>query len=447
VRGKTIGIELVHFARAQHNIELMEYNFRHSKSLHGYDTDTLLSALQKYIRRGDLNAALYAGMELEYFSELPAAVPLVTNTVNRLRVALAEETAGLTWPAMVEKFDWKYRVFDNNRRGNVAARRAAFLNMITMLVMAKKQRLISDIKAVYFTPDAKALALASDNPTLRRLYPEVYTFDSQVIDAHYTLLPGDDEPRLRLIVDGLLTAMKRKSDHGFYWLNQLVLATQDGVAVAKRKKTMKDKTSQAHPMYLLSELCYAYARKGARLWDNSAPVVDAGWTRMMCAALDVCFEYDKHFGLNAKGVPKHRDWVVFTIWPLLYCVRNVDWSHNDVPFTPITPDEAQEFYKKHAAAPTRVFDDFVFDQHTAKGRSLNRGPEFFAEHGALVLNEDESLHNASYRLLYNEFKKVQPKRKKTASKRTTNNDDDDNDSGDEDEDEDDKEKKNKRAKK
>jgi hypothetical protein len=312
---------------------------------------------------------------------------------------------------MVYFFDWKYETFDANRTKDKSKRREAFLNMIALLVCAKKQRLIGDIKAVYFTPDAKTFALGSGNPTLISLFSDDTALDSQVVALHYPLKAGDDETILRPIVDGLLTAMKRKSDQGFYWLNKLVLAAQGGVAVAKRKQMPGDRTAYAHPMYLFSELCYAYATKGARLWDNSAARPEGSWCAMMLKTLDVCFKYDKHFGLNTKGVPKHRDWIVFTIWPLLYCVRNIDWDHNHSMINWLSQRDAEDLYAMHRRQSPRVFEDFIYDQHTARGRTLGRGPQFFAEQAALVLNEDETVSNPAYRLLYNEFKKSQTKRK------------------------------------
>jgi len=83
----------------------MQYNYRKASSAKGHPKDELLSALQKYIRRDELEKALYVAVELERFSELPEARALVTNTLNRLRVALIEETAGLTSPQLPLEFD------------------------------------------------------------------------------------------------------------------------------------------------------------------------------------------------------------------------------------------------------------------------------------------------------------------------------------------------------
>ena len=52
----------------------MNYNFRKATSEKGHAKDELLSALQKYLRRGEVDKARYVGIELELFSELPEAV-------------------------------------------------------------------------------------------------------------------------------------------------------------------------------------------------------------------------------------------------------------------------------------------------------------------------------------------------------------------------------------
>lgn len=393
----------------------MEYNFRDPKTIHraqvaddSHKKDVLLSALQKACRRGDLATARYAGIELELFSSLPEAQAIVTNLVNRLRVIMIEDTSGLSWPAMINMFDDYYNEFERHRSGERGRRRWAFINMINLLVCAPKQRLISDIKAVYFTPDAKEFVMTSGDAQLLSLYPVEYTFDEQIQATGYPLKPADDVEGLQHIALGLLTAMKRKSDHGFHWLARLVRATESGVQAAKRT-VGNSRRGDDNPMMLLFEMCYAYARQGSRLWDKSSANHNTElWSRKLYDTLNVCFNYYKHFGLKKGGAKKsHRDWIVFVIWPLLYCVRAVDWSHNNVAVLGTRFDEVEGIYAAHLAAPPMVFGDYVYDQHTAKGRGLKRKGDFFAEHGALVANEDVSLHNPLYRRVYNEFKKHQ----------------------------------------
>ena len=388
---------------------LMEYRFRKEKSAKGHSKDELLSALQKYIRRGEFQKAIYVGIELERFSELPEAKALVTNFVNRLRVAMVEETAGLTCPLLPKLFNTQFSIFEEFRFTDASKRKTAILNMIKMLVQVQKQRLLSDVKAVYFTPDAKKFILTHGRDVWKALYANVPALDNSVVSARFPLKQGDDTTTFRPIVDGLLTAMKNKSDDGFYWLNLLVEATEKQIPAGKRQITPTSRAN-SNPMYILFELCFAYARQGERLWNKSAVQQDSLWSNNACQTLQICFNYYQHFGLTKQGIAKsHRDWIVFVIWPLFYCIRNVDWTHNDPTswFSALSTAEVEELYKKHTNSAAIELDDYVFDQHTSKGRSLKRKADFFAFQGALTTNEDVSLFNELYRSVYNEFKQYQ----------------------------------------
>jgi hypothetical protein len=387
----------------------MQYNFRHPICPKGQDGKDMLSGVQKYIRRGMLDMALYCTMEVGEFMRLPEAKALVTNFVNRLRVILVEDTAWLTSTESVLMFNQHYYEFEENRAKDAPASWAALINMVIVLTKMKKQRLCSYIKAVYFTPDAKKYALASGDAAFVSLYPPEYTIDAQVAANPYPLKSGDNVAVLRPIVNGLLTAMKRRSDHGFYWLHQLVLALENGVEVAPRKLTTAMRASP-HPIYLLFELCYMYADRGATLWDANAETVDLRWKDRMHCVLDVCADYYKHFGLEKKGAKgSHRDWLLFTMWPLLYCVRDVDWDANKPLFVPIKSDAAETMHLEHVQAPRKELDDFVFDQHTARGRSLKRKGDFFALVGAVIANEDLTIAMPVERRLYESFKVYQVK--------------------------------------
>lgn len=396
----------------------MQYNFRQSTSAKGHKSDELLSALQKYIRRGELQKAIYVGIELELFETLDEAKPLVTNAANRLRVSMVEETAGLTSPALSRVFDSHYGVF-NTFRGSkipeeVNTRRAAFLSMVRLLVEAPKMRLISDIKMVYFTPQAKAFALCGVDPELRGLYEgKTYAIDEQVMAAHYSLLRGDDEAVLGRISKGLIAGIKHKSDEGFYWLHQLVLFTQNGGVAARRELAPGSRKGSKNPMLLMLEICFEYARLRERLWDYEADLPPQEWTDKLKATLRIAADYYDHFGLKQTEAPSHRDWPVFVIWPYLLCVRNFDWDHNPPRAVHAnssliyTSGEAEQIYRQHEQDDPMPLDDYVYDQHTQRGRSLKRKADFFAQVGALVTNPDNTLLVPAYRKLYEQFKSAQ----------------------------------------
>jgi len=379
----------------------MRYAFRQSISFHGHAKDDLLSALQKYVRRGMLDSALYVAVELERFSALPDARALVTNTVNRLRVILPEETAGITSPQLAAQFDKHYRQFEANRAHLPACdhqtRRRAMLSMVQLLVLAPKQRLISDIKAVYFNDAARELALVDEE--LCAVYEATLLIDPHFSgESVYPLLPGDSH-YVRGIADGLIEAIRSKSDLGFRFMADLLRLTQEKcISVAKRSIGPSPGRAEAHPMFVAFDIFTRYAERGAQLWHRDAAPPLPQWRKRMLATLNVCFDYFRHFGYTSMGKQRHRDALLFYIWPALYCFRDVDFAHN-VP-QPVAYSDRQVTALYDDSAPARALHDFVLDQHTARGRRMGRGAAHFAKIGATVENEDTALYNGLYRKIY-----------------------------------------------
>lgn len=390
----------------------MEYNFRKAISEKLHSKDILLSGLQKYIRRGEEEKLLYVLFELFAFTELPddVAKALITNFVNRMRVCFAEETAGLTSPLLALQFHQFYRDFENFRGKNKAKCLLAIVKMGVALCRAKKQRLISYIKTIYFVPEAKQFALQSGDQRLISLFPTVCDFDEQVVASRYPLKGEAEEHELREIVNGILTNIKRKSDIGFYWLNKFVESIErKAVDVAKRSVDGRRQTNS--PMNLMFEIYFAYARRGEGLWNRNSVKPLSQWTERMCKLLTMCYEYYQHFGLVKQGKAKsHRDWILFVCLPLLYCVRIVDFEHNVPSEINFTEQQVMELYATHRQSPARALDDYLKDQHTNEGRALKRKGEYFATVAAFVENADETLFNENYHLLYVEFKKYQDRK-------------------------------------
>jgi hypothetical protein len=262
--------------------------------------------------------------------------------------------------------------------------------MIYLLSNSPKIRLISDIKMIFFSDMDK-----TDFPYYDKIYkPDMKEID---LDVNYKL-KVDDDHRLQKIANGIVNGIKNKTDYGFYWLNKLVEYVEQGITCAKR--SVFGSRPNDHPMYLAFEIYYQYAQYGNNLWDKSLekePNLDLQKT------LNICFEWYQDFGLKKKTTksPKqnsHRDWVIFVIWPALYCFRNIDWSKN-VPQDPKYSDADVEKLLKKYSVPIEL-DDYVFDKHTKKGKQMKRGTKHFAEEGAFVENEDKELLNKYYRKLY-----------------------------------------------
>lgn len=386
---------------------LMRYSYRQAVSANGHAKDVLLSALQKYIRRNKLDKAWYAAVELDKFSQLPEAKALVTNAINRLWVSAGEEV-GLASPRLAQAFGAAYRQWIEARPRGYAdvSRREALLRMVRMLVRAPKIRMISDIKAAFFTPGAMQLAL--QDAELRKMYPDDAgeTLDS-LAAAYWKRVALQDRQRaaayvhssepevMRRAAAGMLFAARTKSDDGFYWLGQLAQITIDGCEAEPRPASFT-RVRNNNPMRLALQIFVAAADS-----ENE----EAQRTVKSCVALY------KHFGLKLGGIKKsHRDWCVFVLWPALYVFRTVVYAIFPPEASPLEPAEVEAIYARNDTK--REFDDYVFDQHTAEGRRRGRGPKHFAEHGAKVNREALPLRNPLYRTLYTRWKQVQQDKKR-----------------------------------
>jgi hypothetical protein len=344
----------------------MNLSFRNSISFHLHRSDDLISALQKYIRRGELEKAVYVGIELEMFSSYlntdkdRLAKAMITNFVNRLRCIMVEDI-GIADPSMPIRFDRLFSEFENTRHKD--ARRCIY-QMIRMLCEAPKIRLISDIKAVFFGD--YGLTMASMMPENKEIYANRDHIDPKA-KGMYLCSEFQD------IVDGLITNIINKSDSGFFWVGKMV-------------------------------------KIGKRAIDVMFKVFKQFAKAECLQIINICEKYHKHFGMKNGGPEKsHRDYLMFAIWPGLYMFRDLDVS--DV-VTNIIDVDIDELYDSHRSRQAIVLDDYVFDAHTAKGRSLGKNGKDFAEVSAVVANESADVYNPLYRKIYMDCKTYDPAYKK-----------------------------------
>jgi len=69
--------------------------FRSERSFHGHSLDVLKSALQKYIRRGEEDKAMYVAAELDMFAdEGKPGERIRTNFIHRLQIIFLEDVGG-----------------------------------------------------------------------------------------------------------------------------------------------------------------------------------------------------------------------------------------------------------------------------------------------------------------------------------------------------------------
>ena len=85
-----------------------------SITVNGYKFDIAKSGLQKYIRRGNQEKALYVAAELDLFRWITKGKTCVTNFANRLRVILLEDI-GLACPQILIDADERLKKWEMSK--------------------------------------------------------------------------------------------------------------------------------------------------------------------------------------------------------------------------------------------------------------------------------------------------------------------------------------------
>ena len=154
---------------ASNNIGAMYLKRRSTQSYHGHSKEMLFSAIQKYIRRGLYEKALWCVVEVERFKHLlnPSILNgylsehsdrnakdtksqlkgIQTNLLNRFKVICVEDV-GIAHPGLCSIIDGLINQWESSNRLNPTP----LIKIVYHLCHARKLRIISDLKSVYHLP-------------------------------------------------------------------------------------------------------------------------------------------------------------------------------------------------------------------------------------------------------------------------------------------------------
>lgn len=194
---------------------------RGGTSYHGHPCDQVKSLMQKAVRRGDIDIAIYCALEFDGFNHIDKSAALrgapgmVTNCINRL-IIMTSEDVGIGCCRLPFKINHLYELWEENRKDIEG--KGCLLDIVTLLCKSYKSRYVSYVNNVY---------ICNVN-TLRKYYPEFY----QGIELSYdrTLDVSDYynglDTRVKIIYQGLIFNMEQCDNKYFYWLG-LLLADGD----------------------------------------------------------------------------------------------------------------------------------------------------------------------------------------------------------------------------
>ena len=354
--------------------------FGGSTSWNNLKIDLVKSGIQKYIRRGDLEKAIWMTIELDLFSRLDGgkAESIRTNMINRIKVILVEEI--FDWSVLQNVFVW-IRKWQLNR-SNENKSRFYLLNIVKTLVESKKIRIISDSKA-YLNQDNIADKL--NNSKYNSLFETKNEWDNNMERGVEWLKPTEmNNLLLKEYFSRMLYLLEKKNMNAIYWMNKIIQLD------SKERR---------------------YRRKGNvwLIWDYLLNVEYVKENPLFDTTILNLFELYKD-GLSEK--------MLFILSAILYHILEIDWD-NDMGIEPLTNSQVRQYYTTNMELNKIELDDYIYDWHSGEGRKKGKNLIDFAKEGSLVENQDNRYLVPLLRELYIDWKVYQtslPKNKKDKGK-------------------------------
>lgn len=321
--------------------------FRNEVSWNGFGSDVMKSGLQKYIRRGNLEKALFCAGELDLFKEAPdRGESIRTNFLHRLMVIYLEDVANLEiFETINKKLNEIFTERNNIDKRDKTKEEKLISEIVMLLSSSKKARICSHIRAV-FNPKYNTPELLSKYPSIKCLWDEIK-------------LNKDKQEGGR---------------DGFEYYCELF------------KKYLKEKNILA--VYYAFQISMANTKLKTKCFGKSKPV----WF--------IFKELSNPF--NQKTIEKFMSWYQyhldtikenFLCWliPLLFEIGVIPMGEK------VKLDENCVGWERNRNGEEFIVDEFVIDRHTRKGAGKNLVE--FAINGAYVENE-ASFVNSIWKSFY-----------------------------------------------
>lgn len=329
--------------------------YRNEITWNGYASDIMKSGLQKYIRRGILDKALYCAGELDLFKEADDRGETIrTNFLHRLMIIYMEDVENI---AIFNKIDslinklFKEREKSSRNKEN---EEEWIFDIVYLLTYSEKARICSHIRAVFNPKYKKILDVY---PSIKKLWDEIEN------NANKT-----DKKKSKLENDCILFKkyLRERSVLCCYYAFQIDMSEEK----LKTKYFRSDKPVWAifNQLLLLQET-----------YDDKQRINKfVEW-------------YKNHIGKMKEG---------FLCWlfPLLYEIDVIPFGKS----VELDEDEKQKNWDRNRSGETIDIDDYVVDRHTKAGRG--KGLVEFAVKGAFVENE-ASFVNALWKSFYDDGKR------------------------------------------
>jgi len=324
----------------------------------GYPADVMKSGLQKYIRRGIIDKALYCAGELDLFKDAPNEAlgeGARTNFLHRLMVIYMEDVENIS---IFDEVDRKMEELFNERQKEDRSKEKEerlISELVIRMGQSTKARMCSHVRAV-FNPKYKPIH--SMFPSIQLLWSEIEQNKTQqvgeLLEFHCAMYKK---------------YLKEKSVLSVYYAFQIE---------ASEQKLKESIFRSLNPVFFIFQQLISplYPAKSERVHKF------VQW-------------YKKHIGTMGEG---------FMCWllPLLHELGAIPLGQppaDDGVVYPMTWD-------RNRAGVRMEIEKYVEDKHTSKGRSRKAGLIEFAFEGALVENQADFV-NPLWKQFYEDGKRLE----------------------------------------
>ena len=333
--------------------------YRQEVSWNGYRADVLKSGIQKYIRRGVTEKALYCAGELDLFKEAvdkSAGEVIRTNFLHRLMIIYMEDVENRS---ILEDINIKMKELFTERTLPARSKEKEerlISEVVVEMGQSTKARVCSHIRAVF---NAKYKDIQQHYPEVSALWNEIEQNEKRRVEVGTELFP--------FLCESFTTYLKQKN----------ILAVYYGFHIEGSTEKLKEafKGSKKPVWYIFKEL-------SAHSEDKLGVNIMIQW-------------YKEHIGTLNEG---------FMCWlyPLLLELGAITKGQKPV----IRFEDYPLNWDANRSNQRIEIDDVVLDKHTVKGRG--KGVAEFALNEALVENP-AAFVNSMWKQFYEDGKRLEEK--------------------------------------
>lgn len=327
-----------------------------SKTYSGYPLDVMKSALQKYIRRGILDKALMAATEIFRMAEVGGEAGQ-TGVINRLSVIAVEDIGPANIPLVTEVLDHLNKDIRDP---------ALIFTIVQLLCESEKTRLPSHVRNGYGTERGRQAAVKRGLPV-----DNVEDIDHELLD--YLALTdeekgykwkADDPEAIKDSFELFHKRLRERNVNAEAWLSRFFDAS-DGLKVQRR-------AHRSSPDIII--------------WEMLRSLIPA----------EIVEIYQKAYYKQTESGP----FLMAIICGYLY---GATFEQLDITGVVDVWRNSATLQQLLNGDYTLVLDDYVYDKHTAIGRSAGKTRADFVREGAVVNKQSAKFYDPVLHELYNSF--------------------------------------------